>query len=84
MLNWLERLGARRVAIDLQDSSLPQVDLRFLASRHPEIQVHPWLRSNAWCLPCADGLCSGLVPLCERQHVPGVPWLRPANGGGGR
>lgn len=70
MLNWLERLGARRVAIDLQDSSLPQIDLRFLASRNPEIQVHDCrLRSDAWCLPsvagCADGFCARLVLSCD-------------------
>lgn len=70
MLNWLERLGARRVAIDLQDSSRPQVDVRFLASRNPEIQVHGCrLRNDAWCvrsvMMCADGLCSGLVLSCD-------------------
>jgi hypothetical protein len=55
VLNWLERLGARRVAIDLQDSSLPQVDLRFLALRHPEIQVHP-----AGCA-AMPGVCHALM-----------------------
>jgi hypothetical protein len=40
VLNWLERLGARQVAINLQDSILPQADLRFLSVRNPEVQVH--------------------------------------------
>lgn len=39
MLNWLEKLGARQVAIDLPESSLPQVDISQLSAQTPEAQV---------------------------------------------
>lgn len=39
MLNWLERLGARQVAIDMQDSSLPQIDVRQLSAHPPDVQM---------------------------------------------
>ena len=65
MLNWLERLGARRVAIDLQDSSLPQIDLRFLASRNPEIQVHTCrLRSNVLMASALGWFCRVNGNMC--------------------
>jgi len=46
VLNWLEKLGARQVAIDLPESSLPQVDISQLSAQTPEAQVDCSARLN--------------------------------------
>ena len=39
VMNWLERLGARQVAIDLAEESLPRVDPSQLSALNTEPQV---------------------------------------------
>lgn len=75
VLNWLERLGARQVAIDLQDSSLPQIDICQLSARSPDVQV---MRS---CLgiPSSSGSCCQI----QSMTLSDLPRCRRASEGGG-